>query len=136
MEEAIQTTENSASEATTSAETVANEPSVPQDSPESNTAPGLAETGSTGLAEDSGEPATKKAEAAFDAAWINDARGFENRMNGLLAAKENLRLVAAHEKLHSAYSLSWKNQSNRYFQLVVMLRRRINQGKVGGKLVS
>jgi hypothetical protein len=86
--------------------------------------------------EDSGEPETKKAEAAADHEWQKQLKTFESKINGLLAAQENLKLVAVDQNLHSAYVEDWKLQSNRYFQLVVALRRRIRSGTVGGKQVA
>lgn len=97
---------------------------------------GPADSVSGAPAEDSGEPGTKKAEAANDEMWKKDLLEFHDRVNGVLAAKENLQLVAVDQKIHSAYSQSWKRQCNRYFQLSVALRRRLNNGKVGGKSVA
>lgn len=135
MEEEMQTTEGSADGSSSSVVQTA-EASSTDDASGDISLSGATETATPEPAEDSGEPATKKAEAATPGSWQVDLQAFESRMNGLLAAKENLKLVAACEKLHSAYALSWKYQSNRYFQLVSTLRRRLKDGKVGGKSVA
>ncbi len=86
--------------------------------------------------EDSGEPETKKAEDAADLRWKDALLNFHDKLNGVLAAKENMKLVAVEQKVHPAYVLNWKIQSNRHFQLVVAMRRRLKNGKVGGKTVA
>jgi hypothetical protein len=96
---------------------------------------GPGDTISAAPPEDSGEPETKKAEAVADPEWRKNLKEFHDKVNGVLAAKENMKVVAMDQKIHSAYSQNWKIQCNRYFQLTVAMRRRLNNGTVGGKRV-
>lgn len=100
-------------------------------------------TDASSRAQDSEEPTTMKEEASnqdstskLDDAWKKDLKRYLNDMNGVLAAKENLKLVWVDKRLNPAYAINWKIESNRYFQLMVNLRRRSFGTKMGGKSVS
>ena len=140
MDEQLDNTQDASSEAVTESAQAATE-SVDAQSGGASTIESSQvspqEQAASAPAEDSGEPETKKAEAAVNNdEWKNKLSNFQNKMNGVFAAKENMKLVAVEEKVHVAYATKWKQQSNRYFQLVVALRRRIHGGKVGGKSVA
>ncbi len=94
-------------------------------------------------AEDSGDQGTKKAEAASSSPksaavepWRKHLKRFHDDVNGVFATKENFKLVCVDKKAKESFSRNWKVESNKYFQLVVNLRRRGLGTKVGGKSVS
>lgn len=91
--------------------------------------------------QNSEETPTMKAEASDQGqnaplAWKSELNRFLQSANGVLATKENLKLVSVDKKLNPAYVKSWKLESNRYFQLLVNLRRREKETKTGGKTVA
>lgn len=94
-------------------------------------------------AEDSGDQSTKKAEAASPGAksapeeeWRKHLKRFHNDINGVFAAKENFMLVCVDKQAKDSFARNWKQEANKYFQLVVNLRRRNLGSKVGGKTVA
>ena len=108
-----------------------------------DTAAEPAGTASSAPPEDSGDQGTKEAEASGSTAknihkepWRQHLNRFHHDINGILATKENFKLVCVDKQAKDAFSRNWKLESNRYFQLVVNLRRRGMGTKVGGKSVS
>ena len=94
-------------------------------------------------AEDSGDHGTKEAEAAGSQAkspaeepWRKHLKRFHNDVNGVFATKENCKLVCVDKKAKDSFARNGRLESNKYFQLVVNLRRRGLGSKVGGKSVS
>lgn len=49
---------------------------------------------------------------------------FFDNINGLLAAKENLKLQALYLSLNEAYMRKWSTEANFHFTLAVSLRKR------------
>jgi hypothetical protein len=98
---------------------------------------------SSAPAEDSGEAAIKKEEAVRapkkavqSPQWRQELKRFHNDINGILAAKENYKLVCVDQNAKPSFAKAWKQEANRYFQLIVNLRRRAKGAKVGGKNVA
>jgi hypothetical protein len=132
MEEQIKTEDQNSNESSDTPN-----PSESASSDSVVTAPLPQNPDTTQAPQDSGETSINKAEAAPSSTpWKIDLQTFESKMNGLLATKENMRLVAINEKIHSAYALSWTRDSNHYFRLLSNLRRRLNDVTVGGKHVA
>jgi hypothetical protein len=117
------------------------EPAQANDTVDAQTPDAKAE--SSAPAEDSGEAAIKKEEAAVarkkaeqTPEWRRELKRFHNDINGILAAKENYKLVCVDQNAKPSFARTWKQESNRYFQLMVNLRRRARGAKVGGKNVA
>jgi len=98
---------------------------------------------SSAPAEDSGEAAIKKEEAVRapkkavqPPQWRQELKRFHNDINGILATKENYELVCVDQNAKPSFAKAWKQEANRYFQLIVNLRRRGKGAKVGGKNVA
>jgi hypothetical protein len=100
-------------------------------------------TGPNAPAEDSGEPGINKEEAVRPPKkadkipkWLNELNRFHHDVNGILATKENLKLVSMDKNIKPSFARAWKQDVNRYFQLIVNLRRRATGAKIGGKNVA
>jgi hypothetical protein len=94
-------------------------------------------------ADNSGELATKKAEAAQSAPisvelepWRKDLKRFYGDVNSSLTEKEEIKLECLNRKVKNEFVLNWKVESNKCFQLCVNLRRRSTGGKFGGKVIA
>jgi hypothetical protein len=57
--------------------------------------------------------------------WITDLKRYHNDMNGLLAAKENLKLVALDKSVKPSFRYQWSLESNSVMRITVILRRRL-----------
>jgi beta-xylosidase len=97
--------------------------------------------------EDIREPETNKEEATagspeseikskVDPSWRTELKRFHDDINLVLASKENLRLVAIDIKVPQEFAEDWKLASNRYFKLMVNLRKRYTGVKVAQKHVA
>ncbi len=100
-------------------------------------------SGPSAPAEDSGEPGINKEEAVMAPKkadkipkWRIELNRFHNDVNGILATKENLKLVSMDKNTKPSFARNWKQDANRYFQLIVNLRRRATGAKIGGKNVA
>jgi hypothetical protein len=112
-----------------------------QEAPENNDI--LNAQGSPVPAQDSGDGIIKKEEDGSAVKkedprppWRRELDRFHNDINEILATKENFKLVAVDQNAKPSFARSWKQEANRYFQLIVNLRRRGKGAKVGGKNVA
>jgi hypothetical protein len=129
LESGAELTPESPSEATESA------PEESTDSSQSEEAPAPAENNE--------DQAIKKAQAVGEGekparkpAWNKELERFHDDINGILATKENLKLVALDKNARQSFSRLWRTESNRFFQLAVNIRRRKRGVKMNGKSVA
>lgn len=61
--------------------------------------------------------------------WLVQLSRYHNDSNGLLAAKENLKLVAVNEQASPAFYRKWSLEANQIMRLTSNLRRRMDSGK-------
>ena len=94
-------------------------------------------------AQDSGELATKEAEAEAeppilkkDEKWRAEVKRFYHVVDAVLKEKEAIKLEWVDKKVQHEFVTAWKVESNRAFKLVVGLRRRQQSGKFGGKIIA
>lgn len=68
------------------------------------------------------EPPTKA--ALVLPSWVKQISRYHNDMNGLLAAKENLKIMAVDKSVRHSFYKKWVFEANQYARLTVNLRHR------------
>lgn len=57
--------------------------------------------------------------------WRDHLVRYHNDMNGLLAAKENLKIVAVNKAARPSFYKKWSLEANQFMRITAILRRRL-----------
>lgn len=83
---------------------------------------------STPASEPTTAPPTTKPRPKVEA-WVRQLHRYHNDMNGLLAAKENFKIVAVNKSAKQAFYRKWSYEANQVLRLTSVLRRRMAESK-------
>jgi hypothetical protein len=68
---------------------------------------------------------TEDPPASNEPDWIVQLRRYHHNINGLLAAKENLKIVAVNRGANPAFTKNWSREANSMMRLAVIMRDRL-----------
>jgi hypothetical protein len=71
------------------------------------------------------DAASQNQASSEDPRWVTDLKRYHYDMNGLLAAKENYKIVAVDKSAKPSFYRQWSAEANNVMRITAILRRRL-----------